>query len=377
MAVMTPVRCSLRILRRLVIHCGGFKCSHGMCCNHELFKRTYWLVQHIINLIFLCVCNRCLDGCSIHLFVLSVASGQVLQFILSDIGKGIMEVTVKYICEAQSNKASFTITSHYDGIIRKLYYDVDAIAHVVSPLVDIETDKARGHSVIEDVVETPAIFYKQSHQEIKGQKTQATPGVHCLAMENNKTPTPTADTPPKEKTPVMGPPAILRPVFTGKDRTEPLNGELFFNCCTSVTDMLLISSLYSYCFVQAASLGLLQFPVLSASVDEGCQNITFKGRLTTKHFNLITLNRLQTLGSAGQLATADLTGGTFTLSNIGSVGGMYAKLVILPPEVAIGALGKIQKLPRFNSYDEVVKAYINVSWSADHHVIDSATMSRY
>lgn len=31
------------------------------------------------------------------------------------------------------------------------------------------------------------------------------------------------------------------------------------------------------------------------------------------------LNRLQKLGSLGQLSTADLTGGTFTLSNIGSV----------------------------------------------------------
>lgn len=31
------------------------------------------------------------------------------------------------------------------------------------------------------------------------------------------------------------------------------------------------------------------------------------------------LNRLQTLGTSGQLGTADLTGGTFTLSNIGSV----------------------------------------------------------
>lgn len=31
------------------------------------------------------------------------------------------------------------------------------------------------------------------------------------------------------------------------------------------------------------------------------------------------LNRLQELGSGGQLGTADLTGGTFTLSNIGSV----------------------------------------------------------
>lgn len=33
----------------------------------------------------------------------------------------------------------------------------------------------------------------------------------------------------------------------------------------------------------------------------------------------VELNRLQALGSAGQLGTADLTGGTFTLSNIGSV----------------------------------------------------------
>lgn len=31
------------------------------------------------------------------------------------------------------------------------------------------------------------------------------------------------------------------------------------------------------------------------------------------------LNRLQKLGSAGQLNTTDLAGGTFTLSNIGSV----------------------------------------------------------
>lgn len=81
------------------------------------------------------------------------------------------------------------------------------------------------------------------------------------------------------------------------------------------------------------------------------------------------LNRLQALGAAGQLGPGELGGGTFTLSNIGSVGppqkhraesrgispltaaaqsfapqigGTYAKPVILPPEVAIGALGKIQ-----------------------------------
>lgn len=124
----------------------------------------------------------------------------------------------------------------------------------------------------------------------------------------------------------------------------------------------------------------------------------------------IELNRLQALASASKLAPGDLLGGTFTLSNIGSIGGTYMKPVILPPEVAIGALGKIQvgvfvlfcvifylqrkklvliviefprlkqkkKLPRFDQNNNVVAANImQISWSADHRVIDGATMARF
>ncbi|KAI4882242.1 hypothetical protein NFI96_020066, partial [Prochilodus magdalenae] len=415
-----------------------------------------------------------------------VASGPVLQFKLSDIGEGIREVTVKEwyvkegdkvsqfdsICEVQSDKASVTITSRYDGIIRKLYYDIDAIAFVGSPLVDIETDREQGKQLLpdgapeEDVVKTPAVSHEHTHQEIKGHKTQATPAVRRLAMENNiklsevvgtgkdgrilkedilnflakqtgailpydevKQPAPPA-APATKKQPVPSPPpAVQRPVFTGKDRTEPLGGFQkamvktmtaalkipHFGYCDEVdlTQLVRLRSelkglaesrgvklSYMPFFIKAASLGLLQFPILNASVDEGCQNITYKGShniglaMDTAQGLLVPnvkgvqalsvfdiaveLNRLQALGSAGQLGTGDLTGGTFTLSNIGSIGGTYTKPVILPPEVALGALGKIQVLPRFDSRGEVVKAHImSISWSADHRVIDGATMCRF
>ena len=77
---------------------------------------------------------------------------EIVQLILSDIGEGIKEVTVKEwfvkpgdtvaqfdnICEVQSDKASVTITSKYDGVVTKLYYAVDDIAQTGDPLIDVE-----------------------------------------------------------------------------------------------------------------------------------------------------------------------------------------------------------------------------------------------
>ena len=66
------------------------------------------------------------------------------------------------------------------------------------------------------------------------------------------------------------------------------------------------------------------------------------------------------------------------MSNIGSIGGTYASPVIVVPEVAIGAIGRIQKLPRFDEKGNVVPVQIfNISWAADHRVIDGATMANF
>ncbi|KAF7654740.1 hypothetical protein LDENG_00065610 [Lucifuga dentata] len=420
-----------------------------------------------------------------RLHTAAACHGPIVQFKLSDIGEGITEVTVKEwyvkegdkvsqfdsICEVQSDKASVTITSRYDGVIKKLYYDIDATAFVGKPLVDIETESSTEVIQEEDVVETPAMARDEhTHQEIKGHKTQATPAVRRLAMENNiklsevvgtgkdgrilkedilnflakqtgaiLPPTPFQEIQPPppaaaarpQSTPAAAkpPPAMPKPIFTGKDITEPLKG--FHKAMVKTMTAALKIPHFGYCdevdlsrlvtlraeykavadgrgvklsympfFIKAASLSLLHFPILNASVDEGCQNITYKashniglamdtaqGLLVpnVKNVQMLSvfeiaqeLNRLQALGVAGQLGASDLTGGTFTLSNIGSIGGTYTKPVILPPEVAIGALGKIQILPRFDTAGQVVKAHImKVSWSADHRIIDGATMCRF
>jgi 2-oxoisovalerate dehydrogenase E2 component (dihydrolipoyl transacylase) len=74
-----------------------------------------------------------------------------------------------------------------------------------------------------------------------------------------------------------------------------------------------------------------------------------------------------------------LTSPTFTLSNIGSIGGTVMSPVVLPPQVAIGAMGKIQRLPRFvgDSMDVEEVHLMNISWGGDHRVLDGGTLGKF
>ena len=101
------------------------------------------------------------------------------------------------------------------------------------------------------------------------------------------------------------------------------------------------------------------------------------------------LKRLKELATQGTVPSEDLQGATFTLSNIGAIGGggTYMSPIITPPQVAIGAIGQIQRLPRFannnndnseNTSRQVEEAHIcTISWGGDHRVVDGATLARF
>ena len=91
------------------------------------------------------------------------------------------------------------------------------------------------------------------------------------------------------------------------------------------------------------------------------------------------LSRFKELGANNSFKPSDLLASTITLSNIGNIGGTVLHPVIVQGQVCIGGIGKLSRLPRFvGSSLEIKESFIlNVSFNADHRVIDGATMAKF
>ena len=84
------------------------------------------------------------------------------------------------------------------------------------------------------------------------------------------------------------------------------------------------------------------------------------------------INRLQALGKDGKIPLNDLKGGTITLSNIGMIGGTYASPVLFVPEVAIAAIGRIQRIPRFDANNNPYPVnFVNVSDNLEFNLVSN------
>lgn len=79
----------------------------------------------------------------------------------------------------------------------------------------------------------------------------------------------------------------------------------------------------------------------------------------------------------GDFGIEDLRGGTFTISNLGAIGGTYSTPIINVPEVAILLVGRSRKMPVVVDDEIKIRLMMPLSLSYDHRLVDGAAAARF
>lgn len=151
--------------------------------------------------------------------------------------------------------------------------------------------------------------------------------------------------------------------------------------------------------IKAVSLSLRQHPAINATIDMEKGEIIYRDYVNvglavdTPRGLVVPVLRDCDQMSIPQVAQAvadtaekaknaqygieDLRGGTFTISNLGAVGGAYSTPIINWPEVAILLLGRSRKMPVVHDDRIESRLMMPLSLSYDHRVIDGAMAARF
>jgi pyruvate dehydrogenase E2 component (dihydrolipoamide acetyltransferase) len=151
--------------------------------------------------------------------------------------------------------------------------------------------------------------------------------------------------------------------------------------------------------VKSVASSLKRHPIVNASVDMETSQIIYKEYINigiavdTERGLLVPViksadrktisqiaaevDRLATMARNGELGLDDMRGGTFTISNLGAVGGTYSTPIINPPEVAILLAGRSRTMPQI--VDEAVESRLvmPLSLTYDHRAVDGAAAARF
>ena len=79
----------------------------------------------------------------------------------------------------------------------------------------------------------------------------------------------------------------------------------------------------------------------------------------------------------GKLGPADMTGGCFSISSLGGIGGRYFTPIVNAPEVAIMGVCKSSLEPKWDGQQFAPRLMLPLSLSWDHRVIDGASAARF
>jgi pyruvate dehydrogenase E2 component (dihydrolipoamide acetyltransferase) len=151
--------------------------------------------------------------------------------------------------------------------------------------------------------------------------------------------------------------------------------------------------------VKAVTAGLKEAPAFNASLDPFREVIIYKsyynigiavdtgrGLLVpvirdTDRKSILQISkdidRFASLAREGKIEVADLRGGTFTITNVGPLGGTALIPAINYPEVAILGMGKVQDKPVVRDGKIVIRKILPLTLAFDHRIADGADAARF
>jgi len=89
------------------------------------------------------------------------------------------------------------------------------------------------------------------------------------------------------------------------------------------------------------------------------------------------LDRMRADAAARSIPPEELRGATITLSNFGMIGGRFANLVVVPPQVAIVGAGRIDRRVVVHNGEPAVRRILPLSLTFDHRVITGGEATRF
>lgn len=150
-------------------------------------------------------------------------------------------------------------------------------------------------------------------------------------------------------------------------------------------------------FVKCVAKALTEFPIVNASLTD--QGILMKEYVNMglavavpnglivpviKDADLLSLPEIAAASAAliektkkGTLTPDEYSGGTFTISNLGMFDVDEFTAIVNPPESAILAIGKIDRVPVVEGDQVVIRPILVLSLSYDHRTIDGAPAAQF
>lgn len=129
-------------------------------------------------------------------------------------------------------------------------------------------------------------------------------------------------------------------------------------------DQLVLKRYYNIGFAVETPNGLV-VPVLKDADQKGVLQLSKE------------MTELAAKGRDGKLSSAEMSGGTFSISSLGGIGLRYFTPLINAPEVAIAGIGRSSTEPRWDGKAFQPRLVLPVSLSWDHRVMDGAAAARF